>query len=118
MRTRHLIKTFELINFVPLSMTEKKISPEPAMLITRIHDVVVVEYTCDQEDNYKCSEYAFIDAEDKAKRFEQDLKWVAHIVNGSNFSFYTNEEEVIIDHSNLTSISIATGFTGCEFMQY
>lgn len=99
-------------------MSEKKTSPEPAMLITRIRDVVVVEYTCNQEDAYKCSEYAFIDAEDQAKRFEQDLKWVANIVNGSNFSFYANDEEVMIDHSNLTSISIANGFAGCEFMQY
>lgn len=118
MRTRYLIKIFERINFVPLQMTEKKISPEPAMLITRINDVVVVEYTCEQEDDYKCSEYAFNEAEDKAKRFEKDLKWVAKIVNGSNFSFYTNEEEVIIDYSDLASISIATGFAGCEFMQY
>ena len=99
-------------------MTGKKISSAPAMHITRIHDVVVVEYTCEKEDDYKCSEYSFNEVEDRAKRFEQDLKWVANIVNGSNFSFYTNEEEVIIDHSDLTSISIATGFAGCEFMRY
>lgn len=99
-------------------MHEKKISPEPAILITRVRDVVVVEYTRDKEDAYKCCEYAFINAEDLAKRFEKDLKWAANIVNGSNFSFYANDEEVMIDHSNLTSISIATGFAGCEFMQY
>jgi len=99
-------------------MLKKKVSLEPELQITRIRDIVIIEYSCDQEDAYKCCEYLFNDAEDRAKHFAADLLWVSKIVNGSNFTFYTNDEEVIIDHSNLTSISIATGFAGCEYKEY
>lgn len=97
-------------------MIEKKTSLEPALLVTRIADVVIVEYTNEKLEDYKCSEYIFNEALDRAIQFEEDLKWVAKIVNGSDFSFYTNEEEVIIDHSSLTSISISTGDAGCEYI--
>lgn len=88
------------------------------MLITRIADVVSVEYTGEKLEDYKCSEYIFNEAVDRAIQFEEDLKWVAKIVNGSDFSFYTNEEEVIIDHSSLTSISISTGDVACEYIRH
>jgi hypothetical protein len=97
-------------------MIERKISQKSAMLITRVADVVFIEYTCEKLENYKHCEYIFNEAVDRAIQFEEELKWVANIVNGSDFSFYANEEEVIIDHSSLTSISISTGDAGCEFI--
>jgi len=99
-------------------MNIKKEFLDPVMQVTRVREVVIVEYTCEKEDIYKWSEYTFNNAEDRAKRFEEDLKWVANIVNGSNFSFYSNGEEVMIDSSDLISISIATGYAGCEFIQH
>jgi hypothetical protein len=97
-------------------MIERKISQEPGLLITRVADVVIIEYTSEKPEDYKYCEYRFNEAEDRAMKFEENLKWVANIVNGSDFSFYTNEEEVIIDHSSLTSISISTGDAGCEYI--
>jgi len=99
-------------------MRKKIISHQPSININRVGSVVAVEYTCKQIDSYKYSEYLFNDGSDIAKRFEEELKWVASIVKGSNFSFYTNREEVIIYHSDQTSISIATGSAACEFIQH
>ena len=99
-------------------MQKSKISSQPTLQITRLQEVVIVEYISEQEDSYKWCEYKFSKAEDRAKRFEEDLKWVATIVNGSNFSFYTTEEEVIIDYSDLIGIAISTGYPGCEFINH
>ena len=99
-------------------MQKSKVSLEPTLHITRVHELVVIEFTCEKEDLYKCGEYSFNEAEDKAIRFVAELKWVAKIVKGNDFSFYANEEEVIIDRSDLTSIAIATGFVGCYFSRY
>ena len=99
-------------------MREKIISHQPSMNINRVGSVVAIEYTCNRIVSYKFSVYLFNDGSDKAKRFEEELRWVASIVNGSNFSFYTNCEEVIIYHSDQTSISIATGSAACEFIQH
>jgi hypothetical protein len=99
-------------------MINKKVSPEPILQITRAREVVIVEYICDKEDTYQWSEYSFNNAEERAKRFEEDLQWVANIVNGLNFSYYANGEEVMIDCTDLVSISIATGDAGCAFIQH
>ena len=99
-------------------MINIKTSPEPILQITRVREVVIVEYICEKEETYQWSEYSFNNAEDRAKRFEEDLNWVANIVNGTGFSFYVNSEEVMIDHSDLISIAISTGYAGCEFIQH
>jgi hypothetical protein len=99
-------------------MRKKIISQQPSININRVGSVVGVEYTCNRIASYKFSVYLLNDGEDQAKKFEEELKWVASIVNGSNFSFYTNNEEVILYHSDQTSISIATGSAACEFIQH
>ena len=106
------------IFLVSLHMIKKKVSSEPILQITRNKEVVVVEFICEKEETYKCSEYIFIDSEEHAQRFEKDLIWVSHRVNGTDFSYYANEEEVIIDHSELVSISILTGYVGCDFKEH
>jgi len=99
-------------------MREKKISQQPSINVNRDGSVVAIEYTCNQIASYNLSVYLFNDGKDRAKRFQEELEWVASIVNGSNFSFYTNNEEVILYHSDQTSISIATGSAACEFIQH
>ena len=99
-------------------MREKKISQQPSMNVNRDGSVVAIEYTCNQITSYNLSVYLFNDGKDRAKRFEEELKWVASIVKGSNFSCFTNNDEVIIYHSDQTNISIATGSTACEFIQH
>ena len=99
-------------------MRKKITSLQPSMNINRDGSVIAVEYTCNRIASYKLSVYLFNDGTDRAKRFEEELKWVASIVKGSNFSFYTNSDEVIIFHSDQTYISIATGSAECEFIQH
>lgn len=99
-------------------MINKKVSAEPILQISRNKEVVVVEYICEKEETYKCSEYIFIDSEEHAKRFEEDLIWISHRVNGTDFSFYANSEEVIIDHSELVSITISTGYIGTDYQEH
>ena len=99
-------------------MREKIISQQPSMNVNRDGSVVAVEYTCNQIASYNLSVYLFNDGTERAKRFEEELNWVASIVNGSNFSCFTNSDEVIIHHSDQTSISIATGSSSCEFIQH
>ena len=99
-------------------MLEKKLSHQPSMNVNRDGSVVAVEYTCNRIASYKLSVYLFNDGKDRAKRFEEELKWVASIVNGSNFSCFTNNEEVILYHSDQTSISIAIGSTSCKFIKH
>lgn len=99
-------------------MHKKIISHQPSLNDNRVGSVVAVENTCNRKSSYKFSEYLFNDGEDRSKRFEEELKWVASIVNGHNFSFYSNTDEVIIYRSDQTSISIATGSAACEFIQH
>ena|ERR1035437_6580124 len=99
-------------------MREKIISQQPSLNVNRVGSVVAVEYTCNRIASYKFSVYLFNDGEDRANRFEEELKWVASMVSGSSFSFFTNNEEVIIYRSDQTSISIATGSAACEFIQH
>jgi len=70
-------------------MREKTISQQPSMNVNRDGSVVAVEYTCNQIASYKFSVYLFNDGSDRAKRFEEELKWVANILIGHNFSFYS-----------------------------
>ena len=99
-------------------MREKIISHQPSLNVNRVGSVVAVEYTCNRIASYKFSVYLFNDGSDRAKRFEEELKWVASILIGHNFSFYSNTDEVIIYRSDQTSISIATGSAACEFIQH
>jgi hypothetical protein len=99
-------------------MRKKITSLQPSMNINRVGSVVAFEYTCNQIASYKLSVYLFNDGKDRAKQFEEELKWVASIVKGSNFSCFTKSDEVIIYHSDQTSISIATGSAACEFIQH
>ena len=99
-------------------MMNKKVSLEPILQITRNKEVVMVEYICQKEETYKCSEYIFIDSEEHARRFEKDLIWISHRVNGTDFSFYANNEEIIIDHSELVSITISTGYIGTDYQEH
>ena len=99
-------------------MRTKIKSLQPSMNINRVGSVVGVEYTCNLIASYKYSVYLFNDGSDRAKRFEEELKWVASMVNGSNFSFHTNNGEVIIFHSDQTFISIATGSAACAFIKH
>ena len=96
----------------------KKVSLEPILQITRNKEVVMVEYICQKEETYRCSEYIFIDSEEHAKRFEKDLIWISNRVSGTDFSFYSNNEEVIIDHSELVSITISTGYIGTDYQEH
>lgn len=99
-------------------MMNKKVSTEPILRISRVDETVTVDYICEGEESYKSVEYTFNDAEDRAARFEKDMIWVSNRVSGTDFSFYANEEEVIIDHSDLVSIAIATGYSGCDFKEH
>ncbi|MDP4291821.1 MAG: hypothetical protein Q8908_12125 [Bacteroidota bacterium] len=99
-------------------MVNRKISPEPLLQITRAGEVVIIEYICEKAETYRWCEYDFSDAEDRAKRFEEDLKIVANMVKGSDFSFYASEEEVMIDYTDLISISVSTDYMGCKFLQH
>ena len=99
-------------------MREKKISQQPSMNVNRDGSVVAIEYTCNQIASYNLSVYLFNDGKDRAKRFEDELRWVASVLKGSNFNCFTNSDEVIIYHSDQTNISIATGSAACEFIQH
>jgi len=107
-----------LIILLSLHMMNKKVSTEPILRISRVAETVTVDFICEGDEAYKSVEYTFNDAEDRAILFEKEMTWVSNRVSGTDFSFYANDEEVIIDHSELVSISIATGFAGCEFKEH